>query len=766
MIVLEYTHSDYSIKISTSDITGAWLKFKGRVDGPETYTKYQADSAGILRLYDYATADLSDAIPYESWGAVWPVFFETNDYSISIRFNHLAAGKEPRIMHPDKDVEAMFNYIPLDGGGIMDSTLRFLNEPGRFDLTFAYENEDGTARTAAFGFDVVSPKLDTKKDLNTIIKDIKAEYDDLVFRYLTLTVREYSLGKEANNDLIWLSIFKQIIEKYIVAVRYILHAPHFKDTPIEEYQKPDRIKRWTNHLAEQYGNDRVRDWDIAARKYYRTEQVDTTVNTLENRFVKYTLGRIAERLRSVLRRIQRDNVSQSEISSLEDYSKQLSVLLRNSFFSPIGKFEGFRQESMVLQQRNGYAQIYHYWIMLQNGLALIDGDNAIGVQQVWKLYELWCFLEVKRMVEEVLGLDRHNPLDWGFISEDTTKAFDPFKGGDLTGSTTYTNRDNGDRIEIGYQYTFENKVLNEGIRSMTVEQRPDIVMHIHKCDGFTLTYLFDAKYRVLGIDDENEVVALDYPVEETINQMHRYRDSIYYKSGEHNLYSKEVIGGYILFPGRLDEEKYAKKIRTADYESLPYYLRSIEFVNIGAFPLLPKENSGVLLKNFLKRIIVDDDIHEQLDYSIPQKGLYYSFGDEVDNVIYGCYKSPKHLEWIQNNMKYNLRLDKGRKGSVSLSNDFTHSKYLVLYGKGDKESKLIYGIVGESEVVTKKELLESNYPEPGGDLYLILKLTEDIHPNLKERVFIFDGSMIDTQACIPQVVKHINLIPPEGTYGF
>ena len=761
MVVLEYTHSDYSIRISTSDISGAWLKFKGRVEAPETYAKYQADPAGTLRLYDYAALALSESIPQESWEAMRPVFFETNDYSISIRFNHLAAGKEPRIMHPDKDVEAMFNYIPLEGGGILGSTLHFLNEPGRFDLTFAYENEDGSARTAAFGFDVVSPKLDTKKDLNTIIQDIKAEYDDLVFRYLTLTVREYSLGKEANNDLIWLSIFKQIIEKYIVAVRYILHAPHFKDTPVVEYQKPDRIKRWTNPLAEQYGNDRVRDWDAAARKYYRTEQVDTTLNTLENRFVKYTLGRIAERLRSVLRRIQRDNVSQSEISALDDYAKQLEVLRRNSFFSPIGKFEGFRQESMVLQQRNGYAQIYRYWIMLQNGLALIDGDNAIGVQPVWKLYELWCFLEVKRMVEEVLGLDRHNPLDRDFISEDTTKAFDPFKGGDLTGSTTYTNRDNGDRVEIGYQYTFENKVQTEGIRSMTVEQRPDIVMHIHKSDGFTLTYLFDAKYRVLGIDDEKEVEAMDYPVEETINQMHRYRDSIYYKRGDHSTFSKEVVGGYILFPGRLEEDKYLRMIDTVDYEHLPYYLKSIEYVNIGAFPLLPKETSGLLLKNFLRRVIVEDGIHQQLDSSIPQKGLYYSYDDDGDSVIFACYKNKEHLDWIKSELKYNLRLDKDRRGAVSLSNVFTHAKFLVLYAKGDKVSNIVYGLSGDSEVVTKEELLDMGYPEPQGKVYLNLGLSEDIHPRLKERSFNLSDGMIDTEACIPQVIKYINIIPPE-----
>ena len=89
MVVLEYTHSDYSIKISTSDITGAWLKFKGRVDAPETYAKYQADPGGTLRLFDYSTAALSDAIPIEEWGAMRPVFYETNDYSISIRLRNL-----------------------------------------------------------------------------------------------------------------------------------------------------------------------------------------------------------------------------------------------------------------------------------------------------------------------------------------------------------------------------------------------------------------------------------------------------------------------------------------------------------------------------------------------------------------------------------------------------------------------------------------------------------------------------------------------------
>ena len=63
--------------------------------------------------------------------------------------------------------------------------------------------------------------------------------------------------------------------------------------------------------------------------------------------------------------------------------------------------------------------------------------------------------------------------------------------------------------------------------------------------------------------------------------MHRYRDAIYY-SKEHEPYrSKEIIGGYILFPGRGSDE-YVKK---------RYYSASVESVNIGAFPLLPNSDS-------------------------------------------------------------------------------------------------------------------------------------------------------------------------------
>ena len=68
---------------------------------------------------------------------------------------------------------------------------------------------------------------------------------------------------------------------------------------------------------------------------------------------------------------------------------------------------------------------------------------------------------------------------------------------------------------------------------------------------------------------------------------------------------KEVIGGYILFPGHMNE--------------LSRFRKSIDEVNIGAFPMRPNDNQHELLSVFIKELLNKHavDIVEQV---IPQKG--------------------------------------------------------------------------------------------------------------------------------------------------
>jgi hypothetical protein len=693
MELLRYTykHGDkrvYELQVSSTEIDASWRKFRARAHStPEEYCCYGFQSGGNLEVYNADTQELEKTAE-EQWGKARPVFFEDHKYTLSLTF--FCSEEEPRIIHPNKEVEAMFNTVKLEGGvHLISSTIDFLNQPGHFALEFAFITAGSPCRHK-MEFDVLSPKLDTKQDLNVIIQQIRAEYGDLVFRYLTLTFQQFETGDEANNELIWLQVFKQIVYNYVQAVHFILHQPHNKMLELVEYRKAERIKGWMPQVAERFVNDRLNDGQNALKTYYRTERVETTTDTRENRFVKFTLDRITERLHLLMRKLA-DGTSENEMHLLKDKLMELEILQHNSFFNGIGRFDGFRQQSMVMQQRSGYSQVYRYWIMLQSGLDLIQGDTSVGVQPIWKLYELWCFLKVKQLVCKVLGIDPHNKEHIEkYIQEDTRNAFDLFNGGSLSGHITYTNPQNEDKIELGYQYSFNRNGGEDNMRSATTEQKPDIVMHIHKKErNITLTYLYDAKYRVKGEGDETHNV-IDEPVAETLDAMHHYRDAIYYGSKGDQKFSKEVIGGYILFPGRMDEKIMMERMAKGNGQ-LPYYLQSIEEVNIGAYPLLPNENSGLLLENHLRKVLLEQSVIQQIEDSVPQRGLYYT--DSKPSSVEG--KNVYTVSVRKKDLQYeDFRNHKAKKYVMDTlpKNNVLESKYLLPMVGGEIDS--YYKITG------------------------------------------------------------------------
>ncbi len=101
-----------------------------------------------------------------------------------------------------------------------------------------------------------------------------------------------------------------------------------------------------------------------------------------------------------------------------------------------------------------------------------------------------------------------------------------------------------------------------------------------------MTYLFDAKYRIDG-----KVNGVDSPPDDSINQMHRYRDAIYYKDNNEGdaALKKEVIGGYILFPGDgepadVQVANFLQNHRAGQYRCIPFATERREKQDVaGAF---------------------------------------------------------------------------------------------------------------------------------------------------------------------------------------
>jgi len=803
--VLKYVHEDFIVLVKTDEIVDAWKRFQGRVNyrnqvsdkpsDPKKYCLYGASEGCGIFLYNYDAPGEESMQEVKAGTRLWPVIYETNKYHLSIRFEGIDEGDElsPKIRHIRRDVEKSFYY----DFGRLSGDISFVNEPGMFRMGIEYY-KGGKKKEAWISFDVVSPKLDVKADYKSILKDVNAEFENLVFRYLSLTTQQLGDGDQQPLEA-WMHVFEDVVSHYLKNVDQIIQNPHSRMRTQELYAHADRIKRWTPSMEEEYAE--IKASGKLEEHYFKYEVFDNTVNSLENRFVKYTLEQIQKKLGSVFTEVLNRNITEISSSHRDrwiEYQRKIGKYLKHPFFKSVGKFEGLRQESLVLQSRMGYQQVYKDWLKLRKGIDFYLGSTNVGTLQIWEIYELWCFLKVKQMVLAILHLDATSSLvtepNGSLIQYQKDSATDKYA--DYRVEITYPTKEQtttpigednsfyeqlsrhaGEKISIHYQHTFSRVQKDDmNIHTLTTEQRPDIVVNITKSDKKVLTYLYDAKYRVWSDknldrsedwyeqDEEMREIlksGADFPPADAINQMHRYRDAIYYsRSDGDNDLKKEVIGGYILFPGRGDEESIAKR----------FYSKSIKEVNIGAFPLLPcgKKTStgcdpeGPQLYAHLKDILLcRSDYLDHIEDSIPQRGLYYSADDDAIQVIFSNGIEKEQHDWIINKNKFVLCVDRKRKESISLKSDFVRAKYLVLFKEGETASKELFRVEEDYEFMTKDELNSLGFPSPEADKYLVLNIAKEDNILLSGKEWLFPSSLLEEKDDRPILIKCRNFLPPE-----
>ncbi len=708
---------DFRLTVSTATIEYAWERFERRVkDRSLSYCEYRSLRGGKLSLL--CPWNLSSGLQVQNpdvlqneWYDKHPVLFETCEYQFAVEFNHLhdtSDGKHlPKVKHRLKSVGEGFKFYPNGRHtGILVGSIDFLNSPGKFNFAFEYRDEENHVSTEQVEMFVASPKLDTKNDLQQIITLINQEYENYVFDYLTLTFSSFSLVRaERNNNIIWLSIFKNVIDEYFRSVRFVMSRPNNKPIRKAYYARPERIRRWSPQQEERYitlGKD-------AEMHFFRYEQIENTVNTRENRFVKYSLHVLGKKFREVFSEITAlyKDMDNDERRALSEYSKQFHQMETASFFSKVGEFEGFRQESAVLQQRSGYSQIYKAWLMLKSSLELVDGKTDIGMKKIWELYEIWCFLVMKRLIAKVLGIDLS---DTEHLKENKSEMLNTMLRSDMSHNVEFINSANGDVIRLEYQHTYNRS--SKEFKTTTTEQRPDIVITITKPDGFVLTYLYDAKYRVQ--DDKNEgeldegvdIDIADYPLPDAINQMHRYRDAIYYAMKEDERpRGKEIIGGYILFPGRTEGDSIENR----------YFYKSIKQVNIGAFPLLPADEehkADVVLCNLLEKhlteILLANTAYEQIKDSIPQKGLSYQKSGNGNGVAMVMMENYEDRIKAFANGKVAIPVKLTESGMTLLENQ-VNIAYVLFHTRKNNENKHFFRVQSIIRVLSKDEAIQEGY---------------------------------------------------------
>lgn len=616
MELLTIEHKDFTMIVECTKFDGIWNKAKSNVGEDKLYSTYSW-SEGVVSVK--RTLDADHEIDIEQGVPAPATFFDNADYPIWIEFkDYVKDAQFGSILQNDNDRFSFRRHI-------LAGFINYKNEIGRSEIQIIYKVDKET-RTFRFGFEVLSTKLDYHEHWRTIVEDIEREYRMLSLDYMRRTFHGFSPDQNGEHpDIVWWSVFEGEQQKFIKACKSIIDRPRHRLHGEEVYLRADKLKQTPHNIENRLAEHRKEPAYL-----YRVEQHILSNDTQENRFLKFALHQISKRYEDLRQRIEAIKTASGTMkAAMLATSETLKRLQHHPFFRTIGRFKGISQESMVLQKATGYSQVYRTWNLLRRAYSLNDGLYRLQTKDIATLYEIWCFIEVSHIVKAQLHLDDEDVEHRNRMEMNGIFSWELGKG---EHSRILFRKDGVELAELVYNPKNADKENDDvGMKDLvvpTVPQKPDIVLQLTKNDlqqGMKMTYLFDAKYRIDGKDK-----GVDVPPEDAINQMHRYRDAIYYKDYDANALKKEVIGGYILFPGDGEPDDVA----------VSKFYKTIKEVNIGAFPLRPKDvENRKLLENFIDELIHTKS-YETIAHVIPQKGAYVEVGNRV---LIGLVKEDNRL---------------------------------------------------------------------------------------------------------------------------
>jgi uncharacterized protein len=533
-------------------------------------------------------------------------------------------------------------------------------------------------------------------------------------------------------------------EMFEAAMGQILARPHVSWLEEEQSLPPGRGARSTGRLARELARAGPR---VALPKGQQqalqslpitiiNRRTEATVDNIPNQFVKFALVRWRDVVGDVAAALGLEPASgpvRRGIREATVLSDRLEAILSEELFRELGELTHFPAGSQVLQKRAGYRDLFQGYVEFELAaqLAWSGGSEVYGAGQrdVATLYEYWVFLQVARVLSALCD----SPIDFATLLEIRPDGLgiDLQRGRKkvLSGSARRLGRDL--RVELWFNRTFSVAQSDAWTRPM----RPDVSVGIYPGQAEPASFEpiwihLDAKYR---IDRLIELFGRDAIVDERprsdtalegaggarrddLLKMHAYKDAI-----------RRSAGAYVIYPGTQNEE-----FRNF-HELLP---------GLGAFALQPTVEGQARGASLIARFLEDVLLHVASQISQHERGRYWS--DQIyrkpqgrvesrqaalfltrppadTRVLIGYVKSAAHLEWIERTGLYNLRGDE-RSGRVEGDGEELAAEILVLYGVPLGDRIELFRIAGPHQVVTREQMAELAYAEPGGKAYFCLSI--------------------------------------------
>ena len=638
-------------------------------------------------------------------------------------------------------------------------------------LTIDILQESNGEKCGQLQLEVQSIKADYRTDYRLMLEQITEKCVDLILQQNSPVSQYFAV--DFNNDAQTLyqrfAFIKSILdsEEFNNAIHKILASPVTGWIESETERNISNVSKLRSSALRQIAtasnrvslsiNHSLNDKFCSLPSKIRLTHKEETINTPENRFVKYALKYFLSFCSDFVSKLNKDSKHKQEALLIEE---KLEHYLNHSIFREISVLNTLPSNNTVLQRKEGYREVFRVWLMFDLAAKLFwkGGDDIYqgGKRDVAVLYEYWIFFKLLDIVKEVFQIEPENINN---LIEETKDGLGlklklgkhlPVKG-------IYDNPVRKLNIEFSYNRTFSgNKEYPNG-GSWTRNLRPDytlsiwpfginaeqaereeLIVHIH----------FDAKYRIensMSLFGEDEDLGSEKEEQNKgsykradLLKMHTYKDAI-----------RRTGGAYIIYPGTESNRKFGF------HELLP---------GIGAFAIKPSvTETGINeIKGFLQDVtghflnrasqrekislktyeVYKDKTSNELKEALPE--VYgnnrTSIPDETF-IIVGFYKNDQHLKWIISNSLYNARTGIDR-GSFRISANEISAKYLLLHTHGSTKTSKIFQLKERgARIFSKEDLIQKKYPSaPTQDFYLSFDIDLEVDATLKE--YIWDVSKL------------------------
>lgn len=483
--------------------------------------------------------------------------------------------------------------------------------------------------------EVRSTKLDYLSEYRWMLRDIANLLAELAIEYFAPTQISLTLDPARDSRTLYQQfafLYAQIKDSaFEAAMAQILSRPHRQWVSERELGRspqglrPDRTLLWdiARSPKRQPFRDPINTWLTSLPSDFLIASNIETVDTPENRFIKFVLGRwvtLVTELKEVLGSSADTYRRRRGLAECDDALDVLNNWLSSGLFTRASELSSLPLSSPVLSRQEGYRDIFQIFLTFELAGQIpwseVDDIYGAGQRDVATLYEYWVFLHLVKLVGTVC-----ESYELGNLIEHTPNGLEfRLKRGQtprLTGSCTRHGRQV--KLELTFNHRFPPTGTGAFLGTWSRPLQPDYSLRIALEPAFlyasdTAWIHFDAKYRV-----DNHIELFGNPAETTaeINRefeqdsqarrIGRSRREDLYKMHTYLDAVKRTVGSYVIYPGT--EEAVFQR----GPEILP---------GIGAFPLRPTDTGEpegtTALTSFLNNVIghlaVQSTILERMRY--------------------------------------------------------------------------------------------------------------------------------------------------------